>query len=270
MISDKVDRLLRRIAKDTDLTHELQTEIDPSLRFRRNSVNLLIGKRGSGKTYNVFRELLKLKYVRNHCYSKLLYVTDKPNDPTFERIADELPFEVDICPYSEAVESIREIAGAKAAVKEMREKHIEPTMLEEDSKEQIEFALGERLEGSCRNLREVYHTAVLLDDAQNMFQQKTRANKDLIKLLFENRQPKITYFICLQDAKGLDTSLKENADSVWVFGSFSQQKFMYTVRYIPTDEDRDKLWEMYRKLTRNQAIIINNFIEKSEVLTLLN
>ena len=266
MITDKVDKLLRKIAKDTDLTHELQTEIDPSLRFRRNSVNLFIGKRGSGKTYNVFRELLKLKYVRNHCYSKLLYVTDKPNDPTFERIADELPFEVDIVPYSEAVEAIREIADAKAAVKEMREKHIDSSMLEDDSKDQIESALGESIDKT----RDVYHTAVLLDDAQNMFQQKTKANKDLIKLLFENRQPKITYFICLQDAKGLDTSLKENADSVWVFGSFSQQKFMYTVRYIPCDEDRDKLWQMYHELNRNQALIINNWIEKCEVTQLLN
>ena len=266
MLDAKVNNLLNRIAKDTDLTHELQTEIDPSLRFRRNSVNILIGKRGSGKTYNVFRELLKLKYIKNHRYSKLLYITDKPNDPTFERIADELPFEVDICSYADAVENIREIADAKAAVKEMLDKNIEPSMLEDDSKERIEWALGEPID----KIREIYHTAILMDDAQNIFQRRNKQNENLIKLLFENRQPKITYFICLQDAKGLDTSLKENADSIWVFGSFSQQKFSYTIRYIPTEEDKAKLWKKYQKLTRNQALIFNNWIEGCDVGILLD
>ena len=71
--------LLARKNKNVDLTNEIQTEIDPNVYFNRNSVNLLVGKKGSGKTYNVFREVLKLKFIKNHHYTKMLYVTNKPN-----------------------------------------------------------------------------------------------------------------------------------------------------------------------------------------------
>ena len=55
--NDKALQLLSELNKDVDLTHELQTEISPDVFFKHNSVNLLIGKKGSGKTYNVFREV---------------------------------------------------------------------------------------------------------------------------------------------------------------------------------------------------------------------
>ena len=57
-ITSQTLNLLSQVSKGRDLTHDLQTEIHPELFFRRNSVNLLIGKKGSGKTYNVFREVL--------------------------------------------------------------------------------------------------------------------------------------------------------------------------------------------------------------------
>ena len=49
---------LDEVNKGLNLTDELQTQIHPEVFFRRNSVNLLIGKKGSGKTYNVFREII--------------------------------------------------------------------------------------------------------------------------------------------------------------------------------------------------------------------
>ena len=40
--------------------NEVQEIIDDEIFFRYNSVNLVIGKRGSGKTYTTLREILKL------------------------------------------------------------------------------------------------------------------------------------------------------------------------------------------------------------------
>jgi hypothetical protein len=43
-----------------DKDEQLQSVIDPELLFRRNSINLYIGRGGSGKTFNVLTKLIKL------------------------------------------------------------------------------------------------------------------------------------------------------------------------------------------------------------------
>ena len=241
---------LDEVNKNINLTDELQTQIHSEVFFRRNSVNLLIGKKGSGKTYNVFRELIKLRYVPNHRYSKLLYITDKAYDPTFDRLKHLIPLNVEKVPYSNAVEKIRELAEAKVAVHDIITNDIKLEDITDASKHNIENILGKELDGE-----EVFHTAVLLDDCQNIFDRKTRTNEALFKMLFENRQPKITYFLTMQDPKHFDSSLKQNLDSCWLFGGFTERKFKYLMNDIPHEQDLYDVWNIYRKLSKNQAII---------------
>ena len=242
---------LKPINKGLDLVHELQTEIHPEIFFRRNSVNLLIGKKGSGKTYNVFRELIKLRHVPDHKYTKLIYVCDKAYDPTFDRMKHLIPLTIEKVPYSRAVEAIQSVANAKVAMHDIVKNEIDLENLTDESKEVITTTLG----GEIDNKNEVFHTAVLLDDCQNMFEKRNRTNETLFKMLFENRQPKITYFLTMQDPKHLDSSLKQNLDSCWLFGGFSEHKFKYLMNDIPHENDLFEVWDTYRHLTKNQAII---------------
>jgi hypothetical protein len=62
---------------------------------------------------------------------------------------------------------------------------------------------------------EVPHTAILLDDAINIL--KDHKFKPLKILLFQNRQPKCTVFICAQDIFGVPVQLRRNCDTVWLF-----------------------------------------------------
>ena len=123
-VVEKTLKLMADISQGRDLTHDLQTEIHPEVFFKRNSVNLLVGKKGSGKTYNVFRELIKLREVPDHKYTKLIYVSDKPWDRTYDLVKDVLPFAVQKVPYCEAVQAIKDVAEAKNAAHEMVEKDI--------------------------------------------------------------------------------------------------------------------------------------------------
>ena len=261
-VCEKVFKLLQQVNKKLDLTHELQTEIDPNVFFLRNSVNLLVGKKGSGKTYNVFRECLKLRFIKNHRYTKMLYITNKPDDPTYTRIASLMPFPVEVVPYGQAVEAITQLSQAKAAMREINEKNISTSQLEDDAKEELEGILGE----SITQPNSVYHSIVLLDDCQALFEHRTASNKDLWKLLFENRQPKITYFLTCQDPKGMDTSIKEALDAVWVFGHYSRYKFSYLMRYVPHEMEANALWKLYKPLGKNQALLIINKDDGDKVM----
>ena len=80
-LTDSVNFLLKRTA--TKSQNEMQSVIHTELNFRRNSLNLLIGKRGSGKIYNVFREIIKLTQAGNNDYHLMIYVTNKTYDDTF-------------------------------------------------------------------------------------------------------------------------------------------------------------------------------------------
>ena len=261
MLNQKVIELLSTVNKDLDLTDELQTEIHPEIFFKRNSVNVLIGKKGSGKTYNVFREVLKLKFVENHRYTKMLYITDKPYDPTYTRMKQLMPITVQKVPYSKAVDKIRELSEAKNAIAEIKENDIKVVDLDTTRLNEV---LGEEVKQD----EEVFHSIVLLDDCAFLFERHTPANNALWKLLFENRQPKITYFLTMQDSKGLDTSIKEAVDTFWLFGGFTEHKFRYLMRSIPHEMDVRDIWYMYAKLTKNQALIFFNTPTGTELLVL--
>ena len=243
--------ILKDVNKGLNLTDELQTEIHPEVFFRRNSVNLLIGKKGSGKTYNVFREIIKLKFVPNHRYTKLIYVSDKAYDPTYDRMKHLIPLTVEKVPYNAAVEKIVDISKAKVAMHDIVKNNIDLEQITDESKDLIKTTLGSEID----NKNEVFHTIVLLDDCQNLFAARNKSNERLFKMLFENRQPKITYFLTMQDPKHLDSSLKQNLDSCWLFGGFSEHKFRYLMYDIPHENDLGEIWENYRGLTKNQAII---------------
>ena len=76
-------------------------------------------------------------------------------------------------------------------------------------------------------------------------------------MLFENRQPRITYFLALQDTTGIGTQIKQNIDSLFFFGGFSRLKFSHMFSQISTDVDKEDLWRGYMTLTKREAIIFS-------------
>ena len=216
-------KVLSIINQSVDEENELQSKIGSDIWFKRCSVNLLIGRRGSGKTYNALREAVKLNWVSNYGgFERLLFVSDKATDPTFERLKTVIPFPIKVVPYAEAIENI-ELIEQNAAVEKT------PS-----------------------------HSIVILDDAQDILVKRTENNKQLYRKLFQNRQARISYFITLQDGKGISSEMKQNADSFWLFGGFTKMKFDYIMNSIPHESDNRLLWNIYVNLSRNQAMIFTS------------
>ena len=264
-VNTQVLRLLEEVNRDVDLTHEVQTEIDPNVYFNRNSVNLLVGKKASGKTYTVFREVLKLRFLKNHRYTKMLYVTNKPEDNTYTRIEELMPIPVEKVTYEDAVDAINDVVQAKSAVKKIQRGEVSMDEIDDEAKEELTEVLGDNIKSS----NDVFHTIVLLDDCAFLFEKRTKSNRDLWRMLLENRQPNITYFLTQQDPKGLDTALKECLDTVWIFGGFTRRKFAYMCSSIPHDHDYEALWRQYSQLSKNQAMLFKNDIDGVKIIAIL-
>ncbi|KAA6367743.1 MAG: hypothetical protein EZS28_036729, partial [Streblomastix strix] len=100
-----------------------------------------------------------------------------------------------IVTYGEIDGVLNDLIEAKAACNTVVEKHL-LNQLTSDSKQDILSTIG------AENFKIKYpRTLVQLDDAMSVFKNK---QLPLFKKLFKNRQPKITYFLCLQDIIGLD------------------------------------------------------------------
>ena len=80
-----IDNMIKQRELDPQ---EIQSKIDKNIYFRYNSVNLVIGKRGSGKTYTTLREILKLSLTNHKEYTQLHYITDKVRDDTVDKFKD--------------------------------------------------------------------------------------------------------------------------------------------------------------------------------------
>jgi hypothetical protein len=81
-----------------DASKRLQSKIHLEILFRYNSINLLISRRGAGKTFTVLKELIKLSQLPN-CprYSTFIYVSDKTNDETVNEMIKLIKLKVHVC-----------------------------------------------------------------------------------------------------------------------------------------------------------------------------
>ena len=213
-LDEAFNRLFKKHVPQCDETNELQSEIHKDLNFKRNSVNLFVGGKGSGKTFNVLREISKMTILPNHGYTQFIYVSDKTSDETYKRFEPMIDLPKRRVRYEDIEEVLTNLLDAKDAYKQV-----------------VDKGCSEKLTDSCREdllstlgvtdfETKHHHTLVFYDDALNVFK---NTKSKIFTLLFENRHGNITYFLNIQDPQRIDASVKSNIDSLWLFGGFSPQ-----------------------------------------------
>ncbi|KAA6368725.1 MAG: hypothetical protein EZS28_035748 [Streblomastix strix] len=134
-----------------------------------------------------------------------------------------------IVPYTEANEVLDELIECKKAYDDVIEYKLQDQIKDESKKDILSHV------GTKDFAIKFPHTIMLFDDSMSIFKNK---NNPLYKKLFKNRQPRITYFLCLQDIIGLDASIKSNVDTIYFFG------------------DKETLWNEYIQLGKREALLI--------------
>ena len=212
-----MDSASKNIVQDT-----LVKPIHEYIRFNRNSINLVIGKRGSGKTFFTLREIVKLVQLDpdfGFDYTAVYYVSDKQSDDTvnifqpffkgrlkFKWITTDralhliedieaftakiindkyhIPEEINAF-YEDAIKKGEVLSDHKPDTKEFAIQHLNASRL---------------LPGTCPN------TILIFDDCLGLFKKDTK----LARKLYQNRQMRMTAFLLLQDVQGISPSMKSN------------------------------------------------------------
>ena len=253
-LDEKVDSL---IAQSDGTRDDMQTVIDDQIFFRYNTVNLIIGKRGSGKTYSTMREILKLLILMKdeNKYSQIHYITDKVRDDTvdmFKPAFQKLGFFFNWVSTSNAEPIINTITMLKSWISD-------PDWIDENPDD---YEIVCQVLNCQPHSKTIPHTIMIFDDCIGLFNKAT----SLSKKLFENRQSRITYFLLLQDVQGLSPSMKANIDSLTLFGGFPKHKFQTLFYQLPPV---DLTYETYSELNVEDAVRID-YIESSVKILIRN
>ncbi|KAA6370362.1 MAG: hypothetical protein EZS28_034112 [Streblomastix strix] len=152
-----------------------------------------------------------------------------------------------IVPYAEVNEALDELIECKKAYDDVIVYKLQDQMKEESKKDILSHI------GAKDFSIKFPHTIVLFDDAMSISKNK---NNPLYKKLFKNRQPRITYFLCLQDIIGLDASIKSNVDTIYFFGGFNRQKFNLFFYQSSLPIDKETLWNEYVHLGKREALLV--------------
>lgn len=263
-LSAYVDELLFQ-AHFGDPTMEIQSKIHPDLNFMRNSVNILIGNRGSGKTFNVFREVMKAQQLDlvNEVFHLFIYVTDKRDDSTYKKMKQYLRLPVWKVSYRDINQLLHELADAKAEYTQGYETNWEEYTSEEKDGLINQLCLTD---DSKKNIQ----TIILLDDCRQILNER-RTKKEpriLLDWLLENRQPKFTFFLTLHELFALKPDLKANVDSIWIFGGYPHERMRRIFDQLNVEMSKDSFHREYGKLTKRQAFIMEYTDDGTQVFIL--
>jgi hypothetical protein len=194
----------------------LQTKIHPKINFKYNSINLLIPRRGVGRTFAVLRELIKLSQLPDCAgYTTFLYVSDKTNDASVNELINHIALNIRIIEYNSLIPVLHDLIDAKSAYQDVINNELQETVGEDVKKDLFKtLDLKDWTE-------ETPHTAIFLDDAINIL--KDNKFKQLRDVLFQNRQPRLTIFICAQDMFDVPVQIRRNCDTVWIFAGMTDK-----------------------------------------------
>ena len=215
----KANRILEKLNKEAG-EHELIDDIDPHINTLRNGIHIVIGERGSGKTYYTMKEALKIALLpkKQQTYRNLYYVSNMNDDATFNRICPEISKRGIQCEWildDDALPFIEQLIEAKN-----------------------EMAPDEKSD-----------SFIIFDDAMYLF----KDNRALEKKMYKTRQPRITIYIIIHDVSGISASLRSSANEVIVFGGMSPFKYGWLARTFPCVKEVP--YEQYAELEPNDYII---------------
>ena len=231
-----------------DNVDNIQHMIHPEVDIMYNSLNIFVGQRGSGKTFNAFNLAALISRVDSK-FHLFIFVSNNSNDETYNKFKSLLRIPSVLLPYDLSEQYLTEIIEYKAAYDEIKRRYLEDSITDECYEDITSHLFITDFDAPS------LHTLVLYDDALEVFK---KPSSKAFRYLLENRHHRFTYIMNIQDWKGISTELKANIDSVWLFGGFPRNRFTYIYNQLSCPVDREQLWNLYSKLGKREALLVLN------------
>lgn len=248
IVKNKVNEVLT--SKKKDMSGAFIDKIHPEINVRYNSVNVIVGKQGQGKTVIALEEVIKISLMNTH--HLLVYVTKDENesDRSFLALKFLIESRLPIITVSEsdAEKTIEKIIKSKNEYYSIKNNHLE-NMLNDP---QLNITKSD-IEGLFNTLhiddfdKKYLHTLVLFDDISNskLFTNETSYFSQLLRRC---RHTNMTFFLLIQGWKGLKPHIKNEITTLFIFPCFNKQQLRYIYSQSASNLCFDDFYEKYENI----------------------
>jgi len=254
----QADKSLIKVLREKQATGN-QTEISPinnqSLLYY-NSVNLAVGKQGSGKSLLFLREIMNIQNEKNiHLF---IYVTPNGdiNDSTMLAIKPCLTVPLLVVAEEDLQEVVEGIVNLKNIYNDMVRDGMVDKLDPEQKQEILSLLHLDEFPSDMYNTR--LHTLLLFDDAafSSLFK---KDDSFFNKFITRCRHNNFIVMFATQKFKGLSMPVKSQATTVMIYKGFTPQEVSYifhnaTINGFSYQEFKD----LYARLEQDQVLYCNS------------
>ncbi len=252
---NRIDTLINKCMIDNKkaIEQELIRPIHKDIPILYNSLNIYCGKQGSGKTYSCCSDIVKICCATND-FHMLIYISKsgRVHDPTFETIKKLITIPIVYVSEDEAVDTVKNILYHKNLYHQIKNNNFEDE-IEDEQIEEIKTVL--KIDDLTQNS---LNTLILMEDAANspLLKNPSSYFSNLLTRL-RHSDVRATVFILVQNWKTLNTIIKSQTSSIFIFKGFSRQQLHYILGQLPIGEEFDDIWSQYLNLNLHGKMYIN-------------
>ena len=225
----------------------LINELHPDINVHLNSVNVIVGKQGSGKTVVALEEIIKLSRIRKdvEAFHLLVYVTKNgdENDNTWQLLKHMIEIPYIVVAEDDVEAYVKELIAAKNLYYKVRRDDLIDKLDDAQRDDMLEML---HIDTSFDN--EFLHTIVLFDDISNskLFRDSGSYFSQLIRRC---RHINVSFFLLIQNWNGLRPFIKNEITTLFIFPSFSMRQVQYIYSQSASNLSSRAFSKLYLELT---------------------
>lgn len=248
-LDDMIEDCLRH--NEVNINKERLTPIHDKVNVFYNSVNVFCGRQGSGKTFTSMKEAIKISRVSPETHLLIVICKDETStDPTVESLKPLLNIPIVYVAEDEAIDYVKNLLEYKRFYDFIKAEHLENRIVDEQVDEVFEVLHINDWK------RKWLHTLMIFNDIAKSKLLK-RPDGYFNQLFPICRHIQCSFFLNVQFWKSIQTEIKANITTAFIFGGFSRQQFLYIIHQLPVSVGTDELFNVYKQLSKNEKMIIN-------------
>lgn len=215
-----------------------------------NSLNIIVGAQGKGKSHIVLRDIIQISRIPGAAHL-IVYISKNGviNDSTFEAQRELIKLPVKVISDSNAENYLKELD----LWKELYDKYVNNnTRLDEEKiNKMLSFLCISKT--SSRSAKPL-NTIILCED---FIKSKLLKSAYFTNYITQLRHKHSIVYVNVQFFKAIPTDYKNNCTSFFIFNGFSRQKMGYIYQQVVMPIEFEDLWRRYCCMKNHDFILVN-------------
>lgn len=217
-----------------------------------NSLNILVGPQGKGKTHVMLRDIIQISRLpKENSFHLIVYISKNGsiNDSTFEAQQELIQLPIHVVSDANAEKYLKELD----LWKELYDRYSTAPRITIDNdklQQMFEFLRINKLGKPNQPL----NTIILCED---FVRSKLLKSSYFTNYITQLRHKHSIVYINVQFFKSIPTDYKNNATTFFIFSGFSRQKMQYIYQQVPMSVEFEELCHYYMKMRNHDFILIN-------------